>query len=545
MKHLFIIQFQAIRNRFRRMTFLEEAKAALFLLVIFALFSVIYLGAWRLLSYLSSVPLIGHLLVNKLCALLFLTSFAMVAFSGLVTAFTTIFFSKDLSWLMASPLSPRATFTFKALQTAFYASWMVLVALVPFLLALGQVKGAGLAFYLWGAALLVPFLVLASFSGIAVSLLLMRYFPVRRTRDLLLFVGMLFITGLYVLLRFMQPERLVKPDGMEIVAQYLSYLDAPTAVYLPSWWLTGALLSLAGKAGGGAVFYSTLLFAGAAAAALAVTAAARRIFFTGWAEGQVFERAGKAKKRSYRTRPPLRALLEKDARVFFRDTNQWSQLMVLGALTTVYLFSIYRLPLDTMYLQNLVSFFNVLLIGFILSAVALRFVFPLVSLEGDTLYLVRAAPLKMSRYLLGKFLFGSAPVLILGLALALASNWLLKADFAVFWISCAATLMMAAGLNAMAVGFGAAFPRFNLTNIAQIESSAGGLLYMLTALVYLGVNASLWALPLQNYYRHKFGGAFLPWTHLWGVALALLAVNAAALVVPLWAGLKSMEELEQ
>jgi len=56
-----------------------------------------------------------------------------------------------------------------------------------------------------------------------------------------------------------------------------------------------------------------------------------------------------------------------------------------GSLCAVYIFSIYKIPLNTIYLQNMVAFFNVGLISFVVSAVALRFVFPAVSLEGESL----------------------------------------------------------------------------------------------------------------------------------------------------------------
>lgn len=545
MKTLIFLHARMVRNRIRALTFTGEVKAAVFLLVICALFGAVYLGAWRLMSYLQQVEVAGPLLVNKLCAMLFLTSFSMVAFSSLVTSFTTIYLSRDLPWLMATPLPHRTVFTFKAVNTTFYASWMVLVALCPFVLALGQVKDVSFYFYLWTAVLMVPFLVLASLVGIAISLVLMRFFPAHRTRDILLFVTVLFITGVYVLFRFMQPERLVRPDGMEVVAQYLSFLDAPTASWLPSWWITKAALGFIGGGTIEAAYYAILLFAAAGAGALIVTTLSRRFFFEGWAEGQVVERSRTILSVAYVRRSPLKAMLEKDGRGFFRDANQWSQLLMLGALMTVYLFSIYKLPLDTMYLQNLMSFFNVALIGFILSAVALRFVFPSISLEGEHLYLVRSAPVPVSDLLFGKLIFGSVPVVVLGAVLAVISNWMLKADWPVFAISTAATLVMAAGLSALAVGFGASFPRFQLTNIAQIESSPGGLLYMLAALVYLGVNASLLALPLQNYYRFKFQGDFLPWNYFWWVALALALVNTVAIAAPLVVGLRKMEELEQ
>src|SRR5213075_2102180 len=83
-----------------------------------------------------------------------------------------------------------------------------------------------------------------------------------------------------------------------------------------------------------------------------------------------------------------RELVMKEVRLFFRDTTQWSQLILLGVLVMVYVFNIKFLPLRgtgmTFFLVNAVPFLNLVLAGFVLASVAARFIFPGVSLEGRT-----------------------------------------------------------------------------------------------------------------------------------------------------------------
>jgi ABC-2 type transport system permease protein len=498
-----------------------------------------------MLSYLNKVAMVGPFLINKLIALVFLTSFSMVIFSSLITSFNTIFFSKDLNWLMEKPIPLRQIFVLKAVNTSFYASWMVLVALVPFLTALGQVKNMPISFYGCTVLLLIPFLVLASLAGIIISLMMMRFFPSRSSRDILLLLSVFALTGLYVLFRLLQPERFVKPDGLEVVSQYLNYLNAPTAVWLPSWWVTGGVYSLISKNTSDFIFYLFLLL-GSCFVFFAITVILSEIiFFHGWAEGQVHAKEKSRNNYTYFSKKPWLAIFTKDLKVFFRDAGQWSQLVLLSALVMVYLFSLYKLPLDTMYLQNLVSFFNVGLIGFILAAVALRFVFPSISLEGDSLWLIKSAPISDGEFLRAKLFFTGQPVVIMGVVLVLASNLLLKVDIQIFWISLAAVLVMAAGLAALAMGFGAMFPRFDLTNIAQIESSGGGLFYIITAFFYIAVSMSFWALPVKRFYEQKFNpAAHFNYGYFWWLFIGLLVINLLAVALPIWLAKKSLEKLE-
>jgi hypothetical protein len=74
---------------------------------------VLYFGFIRLLWEVRSVALVGDLLISKLLALGFLTMFTMVIFSSILVSLTTLFFAKDLSILMHSPLSYRTIFLFK------------------------------------------------------------------------------------------------------------------------------------------------------------------------------------------------------------------------------------------------------------------------------------------------------------------------------------------------------------------------------------------------------------------------------------------------
>ena len=114
-----------------------------------------------------------------------------------------------------------------------------------------------------------------------------------------------------------------------------------------------------------------------------------------------------------------RELVLKEVRLFFRDTTQWSQLILLAVLVIVYVFNIKFLPLRgegmTFFLVNVVPFLNLVLAGFVLASIAARFIFPGVSLEGRTFWLLRSSPMSMRELLWSKFWVGTLPLLVLAL----------------------------------------------------------------------------------------------------------------------------------
>lgn len=538
------IQFLKIKNRLRHSTGPERLKAAAFTALGLMFFALLHWGALRFLRAVHGVELAGPLLMVKILAMALMTAFFMIVFSATLTSFTTLFFARDLALLVHTPLPHRTLFAFKSLETAVFSSWMMLLALVPFLAAYGRVAGQGIGFYLLLTALGVPFAWLASAGGIGLSLALMRVFPARRVRDIMLAVALVIGTGLFLWVRWLAPARFLRADTMSSTLEYIALLEAPASPWLPSTWVARAVAAFVRGATREAGLYGAAL-AGAAALAFALlVAAGERAYYAGWASAQEASR--------WKSRRPLggewrgvprflgvrfRAILGKDLAVFFRDPNQWSQLLMLASVGAIYLLSIHKLPLDSRFLKGLVSFLNIGMTGFVLASVALRFVFPAVSLEGRSWWALRSAPLGLWEILWSKFLGGVGPIAGLGVLLVAVSNHFLGVDPFVARLSNLTVLVMAVTLAGMGVGFGALFPRFGEENVARIQTSAGGVLFMVTGLLYVGVTLALEAVLMRMHYFSAVVGRSL-WSGpvVAGVVGALALVNLLAFFLPLAAG---------
>ncbi len=531
----------------------EIIKRGLFTAAGLAILLGLYSGFLRVFRYLDGVAVIGPLLGWKLTAMAFLTTFSMIAVSSLIAAMTTLFYSYDLKFLFASPLSERKLFWDKAVETVFYSSWTIALALFPYILAFGKIKSAGMGFYLSFAALLVPFVMTAAAFGIIFSLFLMYIFPTSKTRDVVWILGSVSLAAVYVMVRFSQPEKLLRPDALEAVSQYLQYLQAPTAEYLPSWWITKAMMAF--TAGKWAVFsaYGALLFV-CCFAVYAFMIYIAGIFyaegFSGAQEGRKFSSSGADcfERRLAAANYPFSRFLTlywKDRKLFLRDARYWSQITLIIALISVYLFSIRQLPLDTPALKSVVSFLNIGIAGFVVAAIGLRFTFPAVSLEGKSYWLLKSAPLSVKQIMFEKLIFSAVPSIAIGSVLVIWSNRILNADLFVSALSAATIILCSAAISVMGVGLGAVFPRFNVENIHQIESSAGGFIYMACCLGYIGAVIAIEAWPVQMHFAGIFGrpGAW-NWEIAGWCAAGFIVINAAAFFIPWTMGVRTLERHE-
>jgi ABC-2 type transport system permease protein len=248
--------------------------------------------------------------------------------------------------------------------------------------------------------------------------------------------------------------------------------------------------------------------------------------------------------------PARREFILKDVRIFFRDTTQWSQLILLGVLLVVYIFNIKSLPLFSgervpFFLVSLVVFLNLGLAGFVLAAVAARFVFPAVSLEGKQMWLLRSSPLDLAALLWSKYWTGTVPLLVLAIAITFTTNLLLQATPFMMMVSLGTMVLLTLAISSLALGLGALYPKFDTENAAQIPTGFGGLIFMMSAIVLLGVVIVIEAVPVMFYLRAQLAGEPVAITPKMIIALGSVAlICIVTTLVPLRVGLRRMEQME-
>ena len=550
---LAVRKLRTFRNTLASLRGWKLIKNLLFLGVGLLMLAALYAGFWRLLNYLEGVQLIGPMLSWKLTSMVLLMTFSMVIVSSIIISMTTLYYSFDLKFLFSCPLDLRSVFMDKAFETVFYSSWTLVLAILPYIIALGRLKALGWGFYGAYAFLMVPFVLLAGAFGIFFSMLVMYLFPSSKTRDITWLLGSLSVAFVYVVFRFSRPEKLLRPDSLEVVAQYIQYLQAPTAPFMPSAWVTKAMVAYSSGHWGEFAAAAGLLCGAAALLYAGIYFLSGRLYMRGFSGAQGAQRfkGGRAQLPEQRLAHKYPALREgltmywKDRLQLGRDARYWSQIILIGALIAVYLFSIRQLPLDTPDLRSLVSFLNVGVAGFVMAAIGLRFTFPAISLEGSSWWLLRSAPVTTAAVMREKLLVSLVPSVLVGLVLITVSNRLLGADLFISALSTLTIVLAAVVITVMGIGFGALFPDFNVENIHQLESSYGGFLYMACAMGYLSLTVAAEAWPVQMHFAERFGREN-PWDPR-GLAVSaagLLLLNLAAAYVPWKAGLKNLEKHE-
>jgi ABC-2 type transport system permease protein len=391
---------------------------------------------------------------------------------------------------------------------------------------------------------------------------LTRLFSARRSRDLLIVLVLSAFVFLYLVLRAMRPERLLEEESFGTLVEFLQMFSAPESRYLPTLWMTEAL-------------FPALLKTPAASPlpALGVwTTAAALLAIGGWIGTALYKNAyARAQEGRLRWRMGRRgaaeksrllgrwmdrlggllgrltgSLMVKDVRVFLRDTNQWMQLLLLGALAAVYLLNFVYLKVANFSWFTLYTV-NHVLMGLVISGIAVRFVFPAVSLEGRAFWIVRSAPVRMGAFLHSKLLIHFIPLAALGVFLSVLSCTVIGVPLVFVVLSVALMLAMTLGVCSLGVGIGALHPRFTVENPAKIPTGIGGVVFMIVSMGFVIVfllasfypTFLLFRLPTQP--DHPVHRPF--WLALSLAVLLILGLGAA--VIPMALGSRKLQRLDE
>ncbi len=586
---LLVPRLEGTRNAFRQQK--GERYRILFVLGL-GLFSwgLIFRGTWRVLGYLEAAPLIGPLVAKNLLVILVLMLLSLVAYSAVISALSTFFLSRDLDLLFPLPVPVLSVFRAKFLEAFAGSSWMVFVFVTPVFVCYGVRLGAPLWYYPMALAVWLAFCSIPVSLGVMLVFILVNVFPARRLRDVLMLLFLVIAAAFVYFIRYLRPERLTSPSERASVQEYIRALEVPGSPLLPSTWASELLAFGAGlpaaESGWLGLYALALLLVPAALYVLA-EGLAGRVYFQGWSltqeskrvdpEGQFHGPQVEALVRraeflrlipdSFRRRldgvivlvsralsvfapRKARPLLEKDLLVFFRDTAQWPQLVVIGAVVGVYLLNIWALNLqkgvDLPSVRGTISFLNLGMVAFVLTSIALRFAFPAVSIEGEAFWILQTAAMPMRAVVRAKFWTYFPPLLVLSQVLVAASNLLLRVPDYLWWMGPPLAGLFAFSLTGLAVGLGARYPNFRAENVTQVSLSYGGVVFMLTGIGLTAVVMTLLSGPAFLLFRLETRGRVLTsgeWAAVAGAGVIAAAILAASGVFALSRGIRSLERL--
>ena len=488
---------------------------------VYALFSI---GAFfftkNMIEYVLVTQRIGQFLMHEFISIILFMFFMAVHVGNIVVSYSTLFKSSEVQFLFTTPIKPSIIFSIKFLDNFFYSSTTLMLILLSVFAGYAVYFDLSLSTFAMILFLnILPFLISAGALGVIILLIIMKLAVKIGLRKIFLFLSAVYLTFLIGFFQVASPVELVNevfkyyPD----INRYFTELIPPFIKYLPNHWLSDSLFWIINNNIEQAV--QPMLMQMSLAIILILTASflGKRWYYSVWLTsfGKMRLKRKNEKVKSINLferesifREQSESMLNKDWLTFVREPSQVIHFIVLMVLILLFISSVSSVTLlgsYSYYLQSIVYMsvflFNALLIG----TLSLRFVFPLISIEGIAFWKIKSSPVNIHRYFIIRLLPYIILIFVISQLLSFFSNYQFSIHLKM--ISALINALIVPGLVFLNFGLGAYFADYKEKNPIRIASSQGASITFMGVLILLVLLIAGLFRPLISYFEvlAKFG----------------------------------------
>lgn len=500
--------------------------------------------------FLGSLGGAGMMIVQNLFAFFFLGLGVMLVFSNAVTAYSAIFRSEEMGFLLVRPIAIGQVLIHKFWEVALLSSWAFFFMVIPFVGAYAVHEKLSPWFALWTMLCAIPFVLICAAVGTTIAMVIVRWIP----RGKWLWITLATAVVVFVL-RFVVSvvhEAKVTEDTQLVLSRLIPGMKLSSHPLWPSWWMAESILSLSRDDMGRGIFLWCLLASTALMGALLVEWVGRITFYPSWYR-MLPVSEGRRRASSIRglerwlgfLKADARAVLIKDIRVFLRDPMQWSQALVFFGLLAIYFLNLrnMRYHLAGELWRNVIAWLNVISISAIMCSLSARFVYPQMSMEGHSFWILGLSPMPMRRVLRAKFGLSFAALAGVGVVLAAISTTMLNVSLEVRLVSMIVAACVGAAVSALSTGLGSFFLDLRNRNPVAIISGFGGTLNLVIALAFIFAAV----LPFGAVSHAHLNGRMTHDRYLFWLAVLsvyVVTLTMITVLVPLYLGRRSLANRE-
>jgi ABC-2 type transport system permease protein len=507
-------------------------------IIVFGGFAVgAYFFAAAVTGYLMDEVRIGSFLLHRFLSIALFVFFATICLGNILVSYSTLFRSPEVRFYLTLPVAYYKIFIIKFLENFFYSS--ATFFLMGFAVIAGYGSYFGYPWYFYPAMMFlvfIPFMFIAACTAVIILLGVMRLAAIVRIHRLIGIFAVGYISVIYIFFKNVSPVSLVANilEKLPDMDYNFAIFDPWFLRFLPNHWVSELLFRLSYENYAGAL--QNLIFIGVATLGIFTLAilAGRKHYYKAWLASLDMSGGGRKIKRNSLSRAvamqrsgivgrQAEVLIKRDILRFFRDPGQWLHLSVMVLLVIVFIISVggMKVEFKDPFLMLVVFLVIFLFNAFLISAMSLRFVYPMTSLEGESLWVIRSAPLNVRKLYVLKAVIALSVLMTFAQLLTMITTTSLFNNIYLLTFSIAAQSVIVVTLISMNLGLGSYFALYTEKNPIRIASSQGASLTFLLSLVYLIVVVAAIMPSLLKFFEHTLFG-LTPSTTLMFIPLAVV-----------------------
>lgn len=444
-----------------------------------------------------------------------------VAVGNMIVSFSTLYKSAEINFLFSKPISSESLFIVKFLDNFFYSSSTLFVFLIAGLSGYANYFQLPIYFYAWSFFfLIIPYVFTFALVGIFTLFGFIKIADRFGVRVTVFIIGLLYLIALSLFFKFSSPLVLIE----KVLPYYpninidLSFMFSPYLKYFPNFLLSDALFAFIRNDFQKLIVNSSFLILISLFVFTLAVYISNRFYYESFLK-VIDLRLSK----STPNRIPLKnifdknlwlsssssSLIKKEIVLFVREPSQVIHFSVMMILIVLFISGIRStqviiLKAASPELQTIIYMAILVFILFMLIAFSLRFVFPMMSLEGENFWRIRSAPIDIKKLVFIKMLIALVINLFIGITLIIFSHSILHSilvtqaliTFVIFSMTIVPLIFM----------MGSFFSNMKEKNPIRISSSQGATVSFLVSILYLTVVLGLMYYPINEYFNARFFG---------------------------------------
>jgi ABC-2 type transport system permease protein len=514
-----------------------------------------FVMTYNTIEYLLVTVKIGSFLLHRFILVVLFIFFVSINIGNMVVSFSTLYKSKEVIHLITKPISFTKLFLIKFLDNFFYSSTTLLLIISAVLLGYGFYFNLSFWFYPFALIILVlPFMFTAGSAGVIVLLVVLKMSGRWGLRKVLTIIGLVYSASVVSFYFISNPIKLVERvfDYYPNIDQYFGFLENGLVKLLPNYWISESLYWISQNKIERAIPY---IYANLVSSIFVFGAAlliAKNWYYETWLtslrvnaelrnkisnKNQFFGFQNKSLLNGFDE-----SILKREFFLFFREPSQWLHLTVMIFLITIFISSISGIDIIILkayneYLKTIIYLIVSLFNTFLVASLSLRFVFPLISLEGETLWKIRSAPINFNDLLTKRLAIYFLLIFFIGQSISFFSNYQFPVMLSIIaQINAALTTITLVSLN---FGMGGIFANYKEKNAIRLASSQGASITFLFTLLYLVLIIAILFIPVSNYFYAQTYGINIS---VWGLlitSMILFIIMIFVSTISIKLGLKS------
>lgn len=459
---------------------------------------------------------IGLFLLHEFISMVLFIFFISVNVGNIIVSYSTLYKSGEVNFLFTKPIQPSKVFTIKFLDNFFYSSSTLVMILISVIAGYAVYFNidliTSLTLIIFG---FVPFILTAGSLGAIILLVIIKLASKFGAKKVIYSLICSYLLVVFTFFKLQSPVKLVNE-----VMKYYPILDKDKYMgdllpsflkFFPNNWLSESAYWIVQKNYYEATTYILLQLTFSIILFSTALYLGKKWYKETWLQHfAILNKLAERKRNnsaffSFRSKtllkPKTESIIKKEFWTFVRETSQVLHFLILTFLIIIFMFSIKGMKyigIGNHQLQTMIYLSVFLFILLLISTLSLRFVFPLISLEGETFWKIKSAPVTNSFLIFRKIIPFGFIILIISQGLSFFANY--GFNSALILTASVITLFASTTIFLINFGMGGLFANYKEKNAIRLSSSQGASLAFLANVVYMLFIISVLFEPVRGYF---------------------------------------------